>query len=91
MKQNFKDVAVGLAVVTGTGIVLYGLVKLKQGAVAVGDAVTHVVTKDLNPASDQNLAYRGANAVIGCADGSCSLGTKIFDGVQAVKGWFSGS
>lgn len=88
MKQNFKDVATGLAIVAGTGIVLYGAWKLKQGAAAVGDAVAHTVTKSLNPVSDKNLAYRATGALVGCSDGSCTLGTRIYDGVEAVKNWF---
>ncbi len=91
MKQNFKDVATGIAIIAGTGLVLYVGWKAKQGVEAVGDAVSQAVTKDLNPVSDQNLAYRATGALVGCSDGSCSLGTKIFDAVESVKGWFSGS
>lgn len=89
MRQNFKDVAVGLAVVAGTGVVLYGLVKAKQAAGAIGDAVSHAVTQDLNPASDQNIIYRAAGAVVGADNETSSLGTKIFDAVQSVKEWFN--
>ena len=88
-RQSVKDLAIAGAVLAGTAVVLFGLWKVKQGASAAADAVETVLTEKLNPASDQNLAYGGVNALIGCGDGSCSLGTKIADGVDAVKGWFT--
>lgn len=81
MKINPKDAAIAIAVLAGTGLVVYTAWKVKQGAEAVSDAVGEVITEDLNPVSDQNLAYRGVNA-IGAAisgDDSFSLGSWIYE------------
>lgn len=71
-------------------LVLYGLIAVaavyaiynaKKAAGAVADTAKQVITKDLNPASDQNLAYRGVNGV-GAAvsgDSSWTLGGWIYD------------
>lgn len=88
-RQSVKDLAVATAVLAGTAVVLFGLWKVKQGAGAAADAVEEVLTVKLNPVSDGNAVYGGVNALIGCADGSCTLGTRIADGVDAVKGWFT--
>lgn len=74
---NTKAGAVGAGVLVG-GLVLYWIAtrvasKASDTAAAVGAAV--------NPASDQNLAYRGVNA-IGSAitgDPSWSLGSWLYD------------
>lgn len=82
MRQNIKDVAIGVAVLAGTGVALYALYKVKQGAEKAADAVAAVVKEDLNPASDRNLAYRGVNAVGGALTGqgdSFSLGSWLYE------------
>lgn len=86
-----KAGAVGVAVLLATGAAVYLGYKGYQAAKATAAAVSagaDAVGKALDPTADTNLAYRASNAAIGCGDGSCSLGTKIFDGVEAVKGWF---
>lgn len=65
---------------------------------AIGDAVhsgvryaghaADAVGRAVDPTADTNLAYKASNNVVGCGDGSCSIGTKVYDGVQSVKGWF---
>jgi len=49
----------------GAALVIGGFAiwKLKQGAQAVAEFTEEVVTEDLNPTSDQNLAYRGVNGI----------------------------
>lgn len=80
MKINPKDAAIAVAVLAGTGIVAYTVWKIKQGADKVGDAVGKVITEDLNPVSDQNLAYRGVNAIGSAITGNSdfSLGSWIY-------------
>lgn len=74
MSQNVKDVAIAVAVLAGTAIVVYGLWK-------AGGVVKKAVTEDLNPASDKNLAYSAVNAVGGAITGDAdwSLGSAIYD------------
>lgn len=60
---------------------VYAIYNAKKAAGAVADTAKQVITKDLNPASDQNLAYRGVNG-LGAAitgDNSWSLGGWIYD------------
>lgn len=75
-----KGVAVGVAVLA---VVFIGF-KLYKGVSQTAAAVGDVFANDLNPASDENIVYTSVNKVIGCGDGDCSLGTKIYDAVQ----WF---
>lgn len=88
-RQSVKDLAIAGAVLAGTVVVLYGLWKVKEGAADAADAIEEVLTVKLNPTSEGNIAYGGVNALIGCGDGSCTLGTKIADGVDEVKRWFT--
>lgn len=83
--SGVKNVAVGIAVLTATAAAAWIAYKLYKGAGDAADTLKKVVTEDLNPASDKNLAYQAAGALVGCADGSCSLGTRIYDGVE----WFN--
>lgn len=72
-----KDQAIAVAVLAGTATVVYALWKAKQGVEAVAD----FAARDLNPASSENLVYRGVNAVGGAiaGDDSWSLGSAIYD------------
>jgi hypothetical protein len=78
MSQFFKDAAKPAATVAGV-VVVVGLVwlmfgsRIKRAAAAAAEAV--------NPVSDQNLAYRGVNAVGAAISGrdSFSLGSWIYD------------
>ena len=64
-----------LLLVAVGGLVAWRLVA--NGAKVV-DAVTEVVTEDINPASDQNVIYRGANSLF-WPDGSNTLGTWLYN------------
>lgn len=86
-----KNLAVGLAVIAVMAALGYVGYKTYKGAQAVGKAAgaaVDAVGAAVNPAADTNLAYRAANSLIGCGDGSCSVGSRIADGVDAVRGWF---
>lgn len=74
---NTKAVTVGVGIIVG-GALLYWVAnkvidKATSAAGAVGDAV--------NPTSDQNLAYRGVNAIGAAVSGdpSWSLGSWLYD------------
>lgn len=86
-----KNLAIGLAVLAATAGVIYAGYKVKQGLDAAGTAAgkaVDAVGKALDPTADTNVAYKASNSLIGCGDGSCSLGTKVYDAVDAVRGWF---
>lgn len=78
--------ALGAAVV---GVAVYGLRKVSTWAAPGLGAVGEVLSTGLNPASDQNYAYQGTNAVLDTvvsndgpgrnADGSITLGGWLFD------------
>lgn len=81
-----KDVLYGVAAVVA-GIVAY---KVFKTASAVSDAggrivdgavagLKEIVTKDLNPASNENVIYRAANVLTGGDDKTTSLGSRIYD------------
>lgn len=69
MKLSFGAV-IGLAVVAGGGFMIW---KIYSDRKAIGNAI--------NPLSDQNLAYKGANAVVQSLSGNstASLGTWLYD------------
>jgi len=72
--EGFKGYVMGGVILAAIAAVAY--VAWKGAAVA-----KQVVTKDLNPASTDNLAYRGVNG-LGAAisgDRSFSLGSAIYD------------
>ena len=73
--MNAKELAISAAVLTGVGVVLYVL--LKREAAAAAQAVGQAI----NPASDQNMAYRGVNSVgaVLTGDPSWSLGSWLYD------------
>lgn len=80
------DMLIKLALgAVAVGVVWYGYKKISGAAgAAVGsvvETVSEVASTSLNPASDQNLIYRGINAVGGAAAGSdsWSLGSWIYD------------
>lgn len=85
--MNFKNVFYFLltAILAAVGVYLYR----KAGAVA--DFAKKTVTETLNPASDKNIAYRGASAVArsltGYADheSDATLGTILYDTVETFK------
>lgn len=61
--------------------VIYVVYNGKKAVSAVVDTAKNVVAKDLNPASDQNLAYRGVNKVGEAITGESNwtLGGWIYD------------
>ncbi len=89
---GMRGAAVGVAVLAATSVALFLGYKGYQTAKAAAEAVSKgadAVGKALDPTADTNLAYRASNWVAGCGDGSqCTLGTRIADGVETVKGWF---
>jgi hypothetical protein len=96
-----KFAAVGGVAFLGLRIALKAKDALDAGAdvaKAVADAVTQVVTEDLNPASDKNVVYRGVNS-IGTQitqDSSFNLGNKLWEWfnpaqVAKEKGLLSGA
>lgn len=72
-----KVIAIGAAVAV-VGLVLY------RGIGKVGQ----VLSEDLNPASDKNLAYRGVNGIGSwlSGDSSWTLGGALFDAVHNPDG-----
>lgn len=53
------------------------------------EGVVDTVNTNLNPTEQTNLANRAFNAVYsGGPDGKGTLGTDIYDGVQAMKAWW---
>lgn len=68
--------------IIGAGVVAYKFASaLKQAGGDVAVAVKKVVTEDLNPVSDKNLAYTAVNSVGSSltGDSSFSLGSWIYD------------
>lgn len=49
-----------------------------------------MLAKKLSPLSQENVAYEGVNAAVQAVTGDkhATLGTKVFDAVDTVKGWF---
>lgn len=85
MKIDQKTVVWGLA--GAAGAYFLGKFVIKDAA---GEAV-EAVNKNFNPAEQTNLANRAFSAVYrGGLDGKGTLGTDIYDGVQAIKGWYQG-
>ncbi len=78
------DSAKAVAILAGTAAVLFLAVKLYQGSKAAAERVEKVVTEDLNPASDQNLAYKATNAVGAAVTGDkdFSLGVWIYEWIH---------
>lgn len=57
-----------------------------------GESVVETVNQNLNPTEQTNLANRAFNAVYsGGLDGKGTLGTDIYDTVQAAREWFNGT
>lgn len=73
----------GTGVLALAGVAVAGWVawKVYKGAGAAADVAKQVVTQDLNPASDKNIAYRGVNAAGAALTGnaSFSLGSWLYD------------
>lgn len=83
------DLLIKLALgAVAVGLVVYGYRKVSAAAGSVGTSIAAVAedaVNAINPASDQNLAYRGVNA-IGSAvtgDNSFSLGSWLYDKFNA--------
>ncbi|WP_431257217.1 hypothetical protein ACQ86G_21530 [Roseateles chitinivorans] len=72
-----KVIAIGAAVAV-VGVLVW------KGAGKIGE----VLSTDLNPASDKNLAYRGVNGIGSWLSGDpdWSLGTAIYDGLHNADG-----
>lgn len=68
--KGAKDLALGVGIFAAAAAVAYVVIRGKK-----------VLTEDLNPASDKNLAYRAASAITQAVSGdeSATLGTKLYD------------
>lgn len=83
MKINQTTVTWGLIGVAGAYVL--GKYMIKDTA----EGVTKAIDTNLNPTRQSNIANRAFSAVYsGGLDGQGTLGTDIYDGVQAVKQWF---
>ena len=83
MKIDQQTVTWGLIGVAGAYVL--GKYIIKDTA----KGVTNAIDTNLNPTRQTNLANRAFSAVYnGGLDGQGTLGTDIFDSVQAVKGWW---
>lgn len=78
MKLN-TDTAKGIAILAGTGLVLFVAYKLYKGAGDLVDTAKKVVTEDLNPASDKNIVYSAFNTTNEKGEVTESLGTRIYN------------
>lgn len=93
MNWNSKAAQIGIGVAVAA-VAIYFIAKKSGGA--IGDAVDDLAKK-LDPTSDQNIFYRGVNAVGDVIDDgnrdndSFSLGSKIYDVVDWAAGWFGQS
>lgn len=86
---QFASVAIGAYLVFR----IAGKVKeATESGVKIADAVISGVKEaasEINPLNNNNAIYRGANAVVSSVTGSdTSVGSAIYDGVQAVRGFF---
>lgn len=85
MKIDQKSVVWGLAGMAG----VYFLGKFIAKDAAEG--ATEALNRNFNPTEQTNVANRMFSAVYsGGLDGKGSLGTDIYDGVEAIKKWYSG-
>jgi hypothetical protein len=83
-----SDQARALAIIAALGVGLYVAWRIKRAAGAVADAAgaaidttVEVVTKDLNPASQENIIYGGVNNILETVTGdkNATLGGKLYD------------
>ncbi len=75
---NKQMIGLGVAAVVVGGLAIW---QIKKGAQAAAQITEEVITEDLNPVSDQNLAYRGVNGV-GAAltgDNEFTLGRWLYE------------
>jgi hypothetical protein len=73
-----KNLAVGLAIMAGVGALAYVFTK--------GSKVVGAVATAVDPTNSNNIFNEGANAMLGLDNETASIGTKLYDGVQWVKG-----
>jgi hypothetical protein len=88
---NVKAVGIGVALLVGAYIVYKTFSAASAAAETVAKAVT--APNAFKVASQDNLVNKAFNAVTG-GPGSgdqqeWTVGTKVFDGVQAIKEWLS--
>ena len=71
-------IGLGVAAALVGGLALW---QLRKAAAATAEFAEEVVTEDLNPVSDQNLAYRGVNGIGAALTGEedFRLGRWIYD------------
>lgn len=73
------DKAKAFAILAGVAVAGFLAYKIYSGASKTLEAGAKFVTEDINPASDQNLIYRGLNELTGGDNADSSLGTRIYD------------
>lgn len=79
-------IAVGFVAIKVAMKVKDGLDAGGKAVDAVKDAAVKAITEDLNPASDKNIVYSGANAVVSAVAGrETNVGGEIWEGVQWLK------
>lgn len=92
-----KDEALAVVVLAGAGLAAYLIYKAMQKTAALTQSASNAagavasaagaVVDSVNPASDQNLAYRGATAFGEWATGDVNYSlAEIYEGVQD---WFT--
>jgi hypothetical protein len=82
--------AIQLAYLLIVGVVVAAVGYLVYKLVTKGPDAAKAALGAINPNSPDNVFYKGANAVTGTITGdpNTSLGSKIYDAVDTVKGWF---
>lgn len=78
MRMPTADTAKALAILAGTGIVLYLAYKTYKAGAAITEGAKTLVTESLNPASTENIAYKGLNVITG-GDAGSSIGSRLYD------------
>lgn len=85
------DLVIELALLGGAAVCVYLALRKLQGiggSIADGaSALADAAATDLNPASDQNLAYRGVNAFGGAIASSPTAPGVNADGSWTFGGW----
>lgn len=81
MKLPNPDTIISWGIIAGGAFAIYAGYKAYQAGAAVVSSAKEVVTKDLNPASTENIIYSTGNTVLGAITGdkNWNLGSKIYD------------
>ncbi len=87
--QSAKDLAIAGGILVGVAGAVFIAWKASRVAGIIADKVGTVITEDLNPASDKNLANRATNSIFQTATGrDDSPGSALSGFVIDVKSWF---